>query len=393
MSIKKNYKNYLKEIKKLNISIRSIYGRNRIALHEPTLNNKEVLMLKKCINSGYVSSAGKYVFEFENHIKKITKSKYAIAIINGTSAIHLALKILGVDKNDEVLIPALNFIASSNSVIYCGAIPHFVDVSESNFGLDPVKLEKYLNSITKIKKGICYNKKTKRIIKAIVPTHLFGHPCQINKILQVAKKFKLAVVEDAAEAIGSYYKKKHLGTFANMGVLSFNGNKTITTGGGGIILTQNKFLADKARHLSTTAKIKNIFSPQHSEIGYNYRLPNINAALGCAQILKLKKILQKKRNLYKKYENKLKSLKFIKLIKEPIDAKSNYWLQVIKIEKNEKFLKNKIITYNKDNGVEVRPVWKTINNNIMYKKCPTMKTKIANSLEKKLICLPSGVKI
>ena len=165
MSIKKNYKNYLKEIKKLNISIRSIYGRNRIALHEPTLNNKEVLMLKKCINSGYVSSAGKYVFEFENHIKKITKSKYAIAIINGTSAIHLALKILGVDKNDEVLIPALNFIASSNSVIYCGAIPHFVDVSESNFGLDPVKLEKYLNSITKIKKGICYIKKQKELLK------------------------------------------------------------------------------------------------------------------------------------------------------------------------------------------------------------------------------------
>ena len=185
-------------------------------------NLVQILMLKKCINSGFVSSVGKYVFEFENQVKKITKSKYAIAIINGTSAIHLALKILGVDKNDEVLIPALNFIASSNSVTYCGAIPHFVDVSESNFGLDPVKLEKYLNSITKIKKGICYNKKTKRVIKAIVPTHLFGHPCQINKILQVAKKFKLAVVEDAAEAIGSYYKKKHLGTFANIGVLFFS---------------------------------------------------------------------------------------------------------------------------------------------------------------------------
>jgi len=324
-------------------SIQKVTGKGPHQLHEPLFFGKEMSYLKNTINQNFVSSAGEYVNKFEKKIKEYTKAKFAIAVVNGTQAIYISLKACGVKKNEEVLVPALTFVGTVNAVSYLGAEPHFIDSQIENFGINCLKLENYLNKITKFRGNQCINKFTGNVIKAIIPVHVFGHPCNIQDIVKIAKKFNLIVIEDAAEALGSFYKKKHLGTFGDVGCLSFNGNKIITTGGGGMVITNKKVLAKKIKHLTTTAKLKHKWEYIHDEIGYNFRMPNLNAALGLAQFEKIHTFLKAKRTLFKKYYNIFNKIKGISLYKEPKNANSNYWLQTLILNKNHSSLKNKIL--------------------------------------------------
>ena len=318
-----------------------------MSLHDPMFFKNEIKYLMNCIDAKMVSSIGDYVDKFENHLCKFTGAKYAVAVVNGTSALHLALVVSHLKSNDEVLIPALNFVASASAIVNAGGIPHFIDSSEENLGIDPILLRKYLQKISVIKKKKCFNKKTGRRIHSIIPTHIFGHPCNIKDIKKIAKDYNLFLIEDAAEALGSYYKGKHAGNWGSMGILSFNGNKTITTGGGGAIITNNKELAKKAKHLSTTAKLKHKWAYIHDDFGFNYRMPSLNAAIGCAQMENISFILSNKRKLFNIYKKVFVKLDGVKIFSEPKDCKSNYWLQTLIFDKkqiNERnnFLKNQI---------------------------------------------------
>ena len=279
-------------------AIRNVVGVKPAVLHEPRFGGREWEYVKECLDSTFVSSVGKFVDRFEAELAAYTGAKHAVAVMNGTAALHIALLLAGVQAQDEVLVPALTFIATVNAVSYCNAVPHFVESEESCFGIDPVALRIYLDALTEQRDGQCINKQTGRVIRAIVPMHTFGHPNLIKELLELAHDFKLVVVEDAAESIGSYYRGRHTGTFGLLGTLSFNGNKTITTGGGGAILTNDSVLAARAKHLTTTAKLPHAWHYVHDEIGYNYRLPNLNAALGCAQLEQLPQFIQAKRILF-----------------------------------------------------------------------------------------------
>jgi len=304
-------------------SIRKVVGKQKHHLHEPLFCGNEIKYLKKTITTNLVSSIGPFVKKFENQITKFTKSKYAISVVNGTEALHLSLVACGVKNNDEVLVPTITFVGTANAIVYSGGIPHFVDSEFETLGIDPLKLEKYLEEIT-IKKGKFYfNKKTKKRIKAIIPVHVFGNICKIDKLLKIAKKYNLVVIEDAAEALGSFFKNKHAGTFGLVGCFSFNGNKIITTGGGGAIITNNKSLSKKIRHLSTTAKINHRWEYIHDAVGYNFRMPNINAALGYAQMENLNNFLKSKRKLFLKYCSEFLKSSRIVVIKNPLHSKSN----------------------------------------------------------------------
>jgi len=382
--IKKNLNN------KIYLSIKKVVGNGPKDLHVPKFGNQEIKNLNKCIKKNMVSSIGSFTYEFESKIKKLTNAKYAIAITNGTCALHLSLHLLGINENDEVLMPALNFIASANAVSALKAKPHFVDSQIENLGINVKKLNLYLKKILIKKNGINYNKFTKKKIRVIMVTHIFGHPSNLDEILKLAKKFNLLVVEDAAEGIGSFYGDKHVGTFGTMGVLSFNGNKTITTGGGGIILTNDKKLAYLAKHISNTAKISHKWRYQYSDIGFNYRLPNINAALGCAQLQSLKKFIKLKRKLYLKYKKQFENIKEVSIMKEPKKCRSNYWLQTLILKKESLEYRNNILNFLNKKGFKVRPVWDLINKNKPYARCQKMDLSEANRLEKKLINLPSS---
>ena len=265
-------------------AIRRVAGTKPVGLHEPTFDGNEWKYLKECLDSSYVSSVGKFVDQFEENLAEYTGAKYAISVVNGTSALHIALKLAGVQPGDEVLVPALTFIATANAVSYCGATPHFVDSEEHTLGIDASKLRSYLNLIVDVEFNQSINKVTGKVIRAIVPMHTFGHPSDLDALLSISNDFNIVLVEDAAESLGSYYKGQHTGTFGLLSATSFNGNKTITTGGGGAILTNDEWLAKRAKHLTTTAKKAHQWEYDHDEIGYNYRMPNINAALGCAQL-------------------------------------------------------------------------------------------------------------
>ncbi len=374
-------------------NLKSILGKKKINLHEPDLNNKDFIHIKKCFNSGMISTAGVYVSKFENEIKKITKSKYVVSVTNGTIGLFVSLLTVGVKQNDEVLLPAITFVATANAVAHCHAIPHFVDIENESLGIDSNKLEKYLLKNTYIKNNSCFNKNTKRKIKAIIPVHIFGHPCEIEKILKVSRKFKLIVIEDAAEAIGSYYKKKHVGNFGLLGVFSFNGNKIVTSGGGGAIITNNKLLYKKIIHICSTAKVKHSWKYIHNEVGYNFRLPAINAALGYSQLLKLKSFVQKKTQLYKIYKKLFGSIKDIKIMPPPKHSKSNFWLQTMILSDKKKKLKNKIINECHSSGIKVRPLWDLISTLNMYKNCPKMNLDNSKKAYESVINLPSSSSI
>ena len=381
--------------KKILSKISFIVGKKSRQLHKPYLiNGNEKKYLNECIKSSYISSsAGKFIKLFENKIMKLTKSKNVVSVINGTSGLHLALKAIGIKKNDEVLVPSLTFVGTCNSIIYSEAIPHFVDSSLESYGVDGNKLEKYLMKNTKVVSGSCYNKKTKRKIKAIIIVHLFGHPVKIDPIIKIAKKFKLKIIEDAAESIGSYYKKKHTGTIGHVGVISFNGNKSLTTGGGGVVLTNKKKIAQKIRILASTAKINHPYKYLHSEVGYNYRLANINAAIGCAQIEKISKIIHSQRKLFKKYKNIFKEMKEVEILDEPEECFSNFWLQTLILKKKNQYSIDFILKYLNQRGFQVRPVWNLINEIKFYRKFPKMDLSQSKKLRNSIINLPSSPEI
>ena len=303
---------------------------------------------------------------------------------------HISLILAGVKKDSEVLVPGLTFVATANAVSYAGAIPHFVDSEEETFGICPLELDSYLSDTCDIQNNGCLNKITGRQITAIIPVHIFGHPCKIEEILEVAKKYKIEVVEDAAESLGSFYKSKHTGTFGKLGTISFNGNKIITTGGGGMIITDDKQLAHQAKHLTTTAKVPHKWEYVHDQVGYNYRMANLNAAFGCAQLKQLPKFLQSKRDLHKRYCEKLSGLDGIRLLEEPCECSSNYWLQTIVLDDPDVELRNMILAGLNDAGLMSRPAWKGLHKLEHFKECPKMDMLVVNSLEKKIINIPSS---
>ncbi|MGJ4751340.1 LegC family aminotransferase [Leptospira kmetyi] len=371
-------------------AIRNVVGNSPVVLHEPTFSGNEWQYVKECIDSSFVSSVGKFVDRFEAELAAFTGAKHAVAVVNGTAALHVALKLVGVKQNDEVLIPSLTFIATANGVSYCGAIPHFVDSEEATLGMDPKALRDYLSSVAEIANGQCINRSTGRVIRAMVPMHTFGHPVDLDGILSVGRDFHIEIVEDAAESLGSYYQGRHTGTFGLLGTLSFNGNKTITTGGGGAILTNDSELAKKAKHITTTAKLPHRWEYVHDEIGYNYRMPNINAALGCAQLEQMPGFLKTKRELFQKYKESFDSISEVSVFEEPKGSRSNYWLQTLVLSKNVSGARDEILTATNDNGVMTRPCWRMLHKLKPFSDCPKMELNTALSLEERLINIPSG---
>jgi aminotransferase in exopolysaccharide biosynthesis len=360
------------------------------SLHEPSFTGNENNYLQECIKSTYVSSNGFYLDKFSEMLSEFTGSEYVSLIVNGTSALHMALKIAGVERYDEVIIPSLTFVATANAVSYCGGIPHFVDVNEKDLGIDASKLRDYANKNFDLENGTCVNKLTRRTVKAIVPMHTFGHPSDLEEIAILSRELNLKLIEDAAESLGSFYKNKHTGTYGDMGILSFNGNKTITTGGGGAILTDNEELALKIRHLTTTAKLSHSWEYQHDQIGYNYRMPNLNAALGCAQLEQLPNFLESKRALFHIYEDVFKDIDGINLYHEPKESISNYWLQALVLDEEEKHQLNYILKITNDLGIQTRPAWNLLNEMDAYQDCPSMELSQSISLRERLLNIPSS---
>ncbi len=371
-------------------AIRSVVGSEPVGLHEPCFNGNEWIYVKECLDSTFVSSVGKFVDRFENDLALFTGAKHAVAVINGTAALHVALKLAGVQQGDEVLIPTLTFVATANAVAYCGAAPHFVDSETKTLGIDAHALRDYLNIISEIRNKQCVNRLTGKIIRALVPMHTFGHPVDIEGLLSVARDFHLVLVEDAAESLGSTVNGRHTGTFGLMGTLSFNGNKTITTGGGGAILTNDSELAKQAKHLTTTAKVPHQWEYVHDEIGYNYRLPNINAALGCAQLEQLPDFLKSKRSLFELYKTAFTDIQQVKLISEPTGCQSNYWLQTLILDSKLTDQRDLILKATNDAGYMTRPVWKPLHELIPFNNCPHMELTSALSLSQRLINIPSS---
>lgn len=359
-----------------------------IPLHEPRFIGNEKNYLNDCIDSTFVSSVGKYVDIFEKEFAKTVGAKYAIATVNGTAALHISLILADVKKDDEVITQPLTFIATCNAISYIGAKPIFVDVDLDTMGLSPKSLKNFLETNCEIKENICINKTTGQTIKACVPMHTFGHPCKIQEIKEICDSWNITLVEDAAESLGSYYKNKHTGTFGKIGAFSFNGNKIITSGGGGLIVTDDEGLAKRAKHITTTAKIPHPYEYVHDEIGYNYRLPNINAALLVAQLEQLEKFLVSKRELAKIYDEFFSS-NSIKFIKESENSKSNYWLQAVLLDDLKQ--RDGFLEFTNKNGVMTRPIWKLMNELEMFKDCQKDDLKNAKYLEERVVNIPSSV--
>jgi aminotransferase in exopolysaccharide biosynthesis len=366
-------------------------GTTPVALHEPLFDGNEWRYLKECLDSNYVSSVGKFVNQFEHELADYTGAKFAIAVVNGTAALHVALLLAGVVRDDEVLIPSLTFIATANATSYIGATPHFVDCNERTLGVDPVALRAYLKKCTEIRNKVCFNINTGQVIRALVPMHTFGHPADIEGLLAVAHDFHLVLIEDAAESLGSRVNGRHTGTFGLMGALSFNGNKVITTGGGGAILCNDEQLARNAKHLTTTAKLPHGWAFSHDQIGFNYRMPNINAALGCAQLEQLDSFLAAKRALYEKYKTAFADIAEVKLVQQPNHCTSNYWLQTLLLNKAQANLRDIILNASHDQGLLLRPAWQLLHTLPPYQHCPHMPLTVAKSLEQRIINLPSSV--
>jgi Predicted pyridoxal phosphate-dependent enzyme apparently involved in regulation of cell wall biogenesis len=371
-------------------AIRQVAGPAPVALHEPRFAGKEWAYLKECLDSTFVSSVGKFVDRFEADLAAFTGTKHAVAVVNGTAALHIALKLAGVEAGDEVLIPALTFVATANAVAYCGANCHFVDSEEGTLGVDPRKLREHLVATTEQRNGQCINRASGRVIRALVPMHTFGHPVDLNGMMALAHDFKLALVEDAAESLGSYYYGRHTGTFGLMGTLSFNGNKTITTGGGGAILTNDSELARTAKHLTTTAKLPHRWAFEHDRIAYNYRLPNINAALGCAQLEQLPGFLAAKRHLFERYQEAFAPIQGATIFQEPEGCQSNYWLQTLLLSPEQSDQQAAILEASNYSGLMTRPAWTLMNRLQPYQDCPAMGLETAESLARRIINVPSS---
>lgn len=368
-------------------NVKQFYGKEFVPLHEPTFNDKEVEYVTDCVKTGWVSSVGAYVNRFEEDLAKFVGVKRAVAVVNGTAALHIALKVAGVKAEDEVLMPSLTFIATANAVSYLGAVPHFIDVSLNTLGVDADKLQIYIEKIGKIQNNQLYNRETGRRISALVPMHTFGHAVDVEGLLKVCEMYNLTLIEDAAESLGTYYKGKHTGSFGKVSALSFNGNKIMTTGGGGAIVTNDDAIADYAKHLTTTAKIPHRWAYEHDEIGFNYRMPNINAALGCAQLEKMPTFIQQKRDLMMHYEQWLGNLDGVHLFKEPANTRSNYWLQTILLD--EQFNRDEVLSFLNEQGVMSRPIWTPMHHLAIYQNCPKSDLSVTEQLNRIVVNIPS----
>ena len=371
-------------------AIESVVGAGPVALHEPRFLGNEWTYLKECLDSTFVSSVGKFVDRFEGELAAYTGVKRAVAVVNGTAALHVALRLAGVAAGDEVLLPALTFIATANAVAYCNAIPHFVDSDVRSLGMDPYVLRDYLSATTEMRDGQCINRSTGKVIRAMVPMHTFGHPVDIEALLAIAHDFSLQLLEDAAESLGSTVGGRHTGTFGIMGTLSFNGNKTITTGGGGAIITNDLELGARAKHLTTTAKLPHRWNFVHDEVGYNYRMPNLNAALGCAQLEQLPGFLADKRRLHGRYQAAFADIPGVQLIGEPSGSQSNYWLQALLLDEEVAAQRDEVLTATNDAGLMTRPAWALMHGLPMYRDTPRSPLPVAESLERRLINIPSS---
>ncbi|MBD5224018.1 MAG: LegC family aminotransferase [Bacteroidales bacterium] len=362
-----------------------------VMLHAPTFAGNEKKYLNECIDTTFVSSVGPFVDRFEKEIAEYTGASKAVVCVNGTNALHMALLLGGVEAEDEVITQALTFIATCNALSYIGAYPVFIDVDLDTMGLSAAAMERFLSVNAELRdNGYCYNKKTGRRIKACVPMHTFGHPVHIDELINVCKKWNITLIEDAAESIGSFYKGKHTGTFGEIGAISFNGNKTITTGGGGILLFKDEKLGNFAKHLTTQAKVPHKWAFIHDHIGYNYRMPNINAALGCAQLEQIDSFLSSKRNTSEAYKNFFKNNQYgIKFMEEPVDTKSNYWLNAILLPDQKS--QQEFLEYSNNNGVMTRPVWELMNRLPMFKHCQHDDLTNTIYLSERLVNLPSSV--
>lgn len=373
-------------------ALRTVLPNGRpLALHEPLFAGNEWERVKECLDSRWVSSAGSHVDRFERMIADAAGVSHAIAVVNGTAALHLALRLAGVSAEDEVFVPALTFIATANAVSYCGAVPHFVDSCPSRLGMDPGKLERHLDEIAERRGGGVFNRFTGRRLAAIVPMHAFGHPVDMDGLAEVASRWNLPIVEDAAESLGSRYKGRPTGGLGLLGALSFNGNKIVTSGGGGAVLTNDPELARAARHLSTTAKQPHRWAYEHDAIGYNYRLPNLNAALGCAQLEQLDRFVAAKRRLAARYHAALSPVPGVSMVREPGDGTSNYWLNAVFTP--DAAARDALLAATHAEGLLTRPCWGLAHRTPMYAACPRAALPAAEELEARLVCLPSSASL
>jgi aminotransferase in exopolysaccharide biosynthesis len=364
-----------------------LFGKGPIPLHRPVFEGNEKKYLLECIDSNFVSSAGKKVDELEKKIAQFTGSKYAIATVNGTSALHVALVLAGINFNDEVITQPLTFIATCNAIRYANASPVFVDVDKDTMGMSPAALESFLKRFALKKDGKTINKLSNKQIKACIPMHTFGLPCRIAEIKSICDDWGIILIEDAAESLGSYSLSKHTGTYGQMGTLSFNGNKVITTGGGGMIITDSEEIAIKAKHITTTSKVPHAYEYIHDEVGYNYRLPNLNAALGCAQMEKLENFLLSKLELANQWREFFDNynIKFI----DPIEGSvSNYWLNAICFETKKE--RDQFLKYTNKHNVMTRPIWSLMSKLEMYKECYNDGIKNSIWLEERIVNIPSS---
>lgn len=362
-----------------------------IPLHVPCFTGNEKKYLNECIDSTYVSSVGKFVDRFEEMTAQYTDAKKAVVCVNGTNAIHMALMLVGVTLGDEVITQPLTFIATANAISYCGAYPVFIDVDPDTMGLSPAKMEIWLNANARITGEACYNKKTNRRIKACVPMHTFGHPVKLDELVALCRKWHIELVEDAAESLGSFYKGKHTGTFGRIGAISFNGNKTITTGGGGMLLFNDEQLAQKCKYLTTQAKVPHRWEFVHDHIGYNYRMPNINAALGCAQMEHLQEFVDNKRETAKLYKEFFQNIPGITFFEEPEECRSNYWLNVVILRDRKS--QTEFLEFTNNNGVMTRPVWQLMNRLPMFVNCECGDLTNAEWLEERVVNIPSSIRL
>ena len=371
-------------------AIRSVVGPGPVALHEPSFSGKELAYLTECIETTHVATKGRFIEQFESQLSSYTGSRFVVAVSSGTAALHLSLLLAGVREDDEVLIPDLTFVATANAVSYCGALPHLMDCEERHLGLDTVKLKQYLTQNTEQRSGVCVNRNTERVIRAIVPMHTFGHPVDMEPLMQLAHDFRINLVEDAAEGVGSFYQGKHVGSFGVLGALSFNGNKILTTGGGGAILTDDKELSERARHLIRVARVSHSWSFDHDAVGYNYRLPNLNAALGCAQMEKIENFLVNKRRLFLSYKKTFHDSPELKMIAEPPKAKSNYWLQTMLLNEEVANERDALLEAANNEGYQVRPAWRPMSELPFLGKCPRMTDLRSTTLAARIVNLPSS---
>lgn len=359
-------------------------------LHAPEFRGREWDYVKDCLDTGWVSSVGTYVDRIERDLEVFTGITHAVAVSNGTAALDVCFRLAGVERGDEVLTPTLTFVATANAITYRGAIPHFVDSDTPTLGVDPVRLDAYLNEIARVEGGICVNTRTGRPIRALVIMHVFGHPSDVEGLAEVAARWNLVLVEDAAEALGSRWRGRHLGGFGRLAALSFNGNKILTTGGGGAVLTGDPELAKRAKHLTTTAKVPHRWAFDHDEIGWNYRMPNLNAALGCAQLEQLPGMLARKADLASRYGRAFEGLDGALLLKPREGASVNHWLNALILDRPDRNLRDHLLETLNDAGYQARPLWTLMHRLPMYAECPRDDLPVAEALEVRVINLPSS---